>query len=156
MKYLGLALLFLTACASPKAGSGGSTSLPGHGAISLQITPNPIVAHDVGGNTFDFPFDVVVRETGGHAVNIRDVSADVYALGGVPVASETYDAAKIRSLGFPTMIPANGELHYHLDPRKNVTDQRLFSGVTADVRVDGTDDSGAATSTHLVVSVVKG
>ena len=156
MKQLAIALLLATACASPKAGSGGSTSLPGHGAISLQITPNPIVAHAVSGNTFDFPFDAVVRETGGHAVTIHDVSASVYALGGLQVANESYDAARIQSLGFPTTIPANGELHYHFDPQRDVSDQRLFSGVSADVRVDGTDDTGAATSTHIVVSVVKG
>src|SRR5690242_21497443 len=81
-------LVFAAACASHQAGSMQSSSLPGHGAISMTVVPNPIVATNIGGNTYEFPFEVVIRETGGHPVNITRVSADVYALGSMRVAQE--------------------------------------------------------------------
>ena len=151
------AVLFLfvltTACASHSAGTTQSSSQPGHGAISMTVVPNPIVATSLGGNMYEFPFEVVLRETGGHPVNITRVSADVYALGSVRVAEESYDAAKINSLGYSTSIPANGERRYAFRPRKEVTDERLFGGVTAEVRVDAVDDTGTATSATTIVGV---
>lgn len=146
-------LLFLTAaCAS--APGGGATSTPGRGAVSIEITPNPIVARHVGGMTYEFPLEVVVRETGGRAVDVTRVTAEVFALGGLNVASEAYDAAKIRALGFATRIPANGEIRYRFTQRQEVPDKRLFSSVHADLRVDATDDGGAATSVSTRVTVV--
>lgn len=118
--------------------------------------PNPIVAQKVSGNTYDFPFDVIVRETGGHAVTINRVTADIYAsVGGIKIGSESYDAAKIRALGYSTSIPANGELRYHFAPRKTVQDERLFGGVYGDVRADATDESGTATSATVRVTVTR-
>src|SRR5438132_2923156 len=88
---------FVFACATPRPGASRTSSLPGHGAITLSVVPNPIVAQRVSGSTYDFPFDVVVRETGGHTVMIREVSANVYAPGGIRVGSESYDASRISS-----------------------------------------------------------
>jgi hypothetical protein len=157
MKRLAIApLLFcIAACATPRAGSTQSTGLPGHGAIAIQVVPNPVVAHLVSGNTYEFPFDVVVRETAGRAVTVNRVSADVYALGGVQVASQNYDAAQIASLGYPTNLPGNGELRYHFSPRKTVSDERLFSGVSAQIRVDAYDDTNTPTSATVTVTVTK-
>jgi hypothetical protein len=157
MKRLALvALLCLPlACASHRAGTTKSTSTPGHGAIKLTVTPNPVVATSLGGNKYDFPFDVDVKETGGHPVTIEKVTASVYAGGGMPVATESYDAAKIQSLGFATSITPKGELHYHFDPRKDVADDRLFSSVYGDVRVEGIDDNGARTSSTTTITVTK-
>ena len=144
MKRLTLALAlvaFTTYC----AGGGSSrppATRPGNGAISISIVPNPIVAKAVSGSTYDFPFDVVIRETGGRPVEITRVSADVYALGGIRVTNESYDAERIRKLGYGTTVPANGELRYRFVPRENVPDDRLFGGVSARLRVDGTDDGG--------------
>jgi hypothetical protein len=146
-------LLLAAACASHSAGSTQSSAQPGHGAISMTVVPNPIVATNVGGNMYEFPFEVVIRETGGHPVTVTRVSADVYALGSVRVAQESYDAAKIRSLGYPTTLAANGEVRYAFRPRKEVTDDRLFSGVTAEVRIDAVDDTGTNTSTTTTVGV---
>jgi len=149
-------LLFLVSfCAGSGGGQSQVSSLPGHGAISIAIVPNPIVAQPVGGNTYDFPFDVIVHETGGHPVNVTRVSADVTALGGVPIATESYDAAKINGLGYSTTIPANGELRYHFVPRKEVADERLFGGVSANLLVDGVDDTGTATSASTTVTVTR-
>lgn len=148
-------VLFPLACATHRAGT-KSTSTPGHGKITLTITPNPVIATNVGGNTYEFPIDVVIKETGGHPVTIDRVTANVFAAGGIPVASESYDAAKIKSLGFATMIQANGEIHYHFVPRKDVPDTSLFSTVYGDVRVEGTDDNGARTSSTTTITLKKG
>jgi len=153
----GLALAVLPlACATHKAGTTKSTSTPGHGAIKLTITPNPVVATSVGGNTYEFPFDVSVKETGDHPVTIERVTANVFAAGGIPVATESYDAAKIQSLGFATTIQAKGEIHYHFAPRKDVPDPSLFSSVYGDVRVEGIDDNGARTSSTTTITLKKG
>ena len=149
------ALSLVTACATPRAGASRSSSQPGHGAVSMQIVPNPIVATPVSGSTYDFPFDVVVRETGGHPLTVRQIVLDVFAFGGLKVASESYDAARISALGYPTTIPANGDLRYHLAPRKEVSDDRLFGSVTGQVRIEATDDSGAPTNASTTVTVTR-
>lgn len=146
-------LLLSAACASHPAGSTQSSGQPGHGAISMTVVPNPIVATSLGGDMYEFPFEVVLRETGGHPVTITRVSADVYAFGSLKVATESYDASKINSLGYSTTLPANGELRYAFRPRKQVTDDRLFGGVTAEVRVDAVDDTGTAASATTTVGV---
>jgi hypothetical protein len=148
-------VLTLLACATPRGGTSRTSSLPGHGAISIAIQPNPIVARKIGGNTYEFPFDVVVRETAGRAVSINRVSLDVYAVGGVRLGSESYDAARIASLGFSTNVPGNGELRYHFSPRQDVGDDRLFGGIYGEVRVDGSDDSGTPTSASTTVTVTR-
>ena len=144
-------LLAVASCASSSAPR--SVSQPGHGAVAIQIIPNPIVAQHVDGDRYRFPFDVVVRETGGHPVSIERVSADVRAIGGIHVASESYDAAKIRSLGYATNLPANGELRYHFEPVKSVPDERLFGSVTATLTVDAVDDTGAPATAGTSVTV---
>jgi hypothetical protein len=146
-------LLLAAACASQSAGTTESNAQPGHGAISLTVVPNPIVATSVGGNMYEFPFQVVIRETGGHPVTVTRVSADVYAFGSVRVAQESYDAAQISALGYATSLPANGEVRYAFRPRKEVTDDRLFSGVTAEVRIDAVDDTSTSTSATTTVGV---
>jgi len=128
-------------------------SQPGHGAIAVQVAPNPIVAQPVTGSVYDFPFDVIVHEAGGHPVNITRVTADVTALGGIRVAEDSYDAAKINSLGYSTTLPPNGELKYHFSPRRSVADESLFGGVSAELTVEATDDTGTATSAKTTVTV---
>jgi len=149
-------VLFPLACATNRGGTTKSTSTPGHGKITLTITPNPVIATNAGGNTYEFPIDVVIKETGGHPVTIDRVTANVFAAGGIPVASESYDEAKIKTLGFATMIQANGEIRYHFVPRKDVPDTSLFSTVYGDVRVEGTDDNGARTSSTTTITLKKG
>jgi hypothetical protein len=97
----------------------------------------------------------VVKETGGHPVTIDKVTASVYAGGGIPVATESYDAAKIKSLGFATSIQAKHEVHYHFVPRMEVTDDHLFSALYGDVRVEGLDDNGARVSSTATITVTK-
>jgi hypothetical protein len=144
--------LLASFCAGGR-GNTGNTSVADHGAITVQILPNPIVATRVAGSTYDFPFEVVLRETGGHPVDIDRVIATVFALGGIQIGTETYDAAKIASLRYAARVPANGELRYRLNPRRNVTSDLLFQGVSADVRVDGHDDTGTPAQAATRVTV---
>ena len=151
-----LPILLLTFCAS--GGGAGSPSTepavaPGRGAISIEIVPNPIVATRVSGDTYEFPFEVVVRETGGQRVTIDRVSADVLALGAIRVAQESYDAARINSLGYATAVPARGTLRYTFHPRKQVDDERLFGGVSAEIRAEGRDVSGNEVTARTTVTI---
>ena len=157
MKQLSLfAIAFaLFACATPQAGTSRNSSTPGHGAISVTVQPNPIVARNVGGSTYEFPFDVSVRETGGRGVTINSVSLDIYAPGGIRLGSDTYDAARIAALGYATNIPGNGELRYHFAPRRDVTDERLFNGVYGEVHVGAADDTGTPTTAKTTVTVTR-
>jgi hypothetical protein len=96
-----------------------------------------------------------VRETGGRAVTINRVTLEVFALGGVRVGGENYDGARIRSLGYSTNVPGNGELRYHFAPRQSVSDERLFGGVSGEVRVDASDDTGTPTSATTTITVTR-
>ncbi|MGZ5432425.1 MAG: hypothetical protein ACXW31_02585 [Thermoanaerobaculia bacterium] len=150
--------LFFSVIAVAACGGGpqsGVTSVPGRGAIAVQVDPNPIRATRVSGETYDFPFEVIVRETGGRPVNVTRVSATVLGPGGLTFARETYDADRIRSLGYSTAVGPNGELRYRFAPRKEVPDERLFGGVSAQLTVDAADDTGTPTSASTVVTVTR-
>ena len=149
-----LAIIALAACNSGPRNS--VTAAPGHGAIAIQVVPNPIVATRVSGDTYDFAFDVVVRETAGRPVNVTRVTATVYAPGGFTVAEESWDADKIRSMGYNTTVNAHGELRYRFTPRKDVPDERLFGGISAELKVDAVDDTGTPTSASTTVTVKRG
>jgi hypothetical protein len=148
-------LIAVASCRTPQAGSGTTVSLPGHGAISIQIVPNPIVAIPAGGNSYDFPVDVIVRETGGRGVTVNRVTATVYGPAGIRIGDESWDAARIRNAGYQTNLPGNGELRYHFVPRKSVPDDRLFGGVHAELRVDAYDDTNTPTSATTTVSITR-
>jgi hypothetical protein len=147
-------VLFVSFCAGGRGTP--NISVPGHGALTITIVPNPVAASKVSGSTYDFPFDVVLRETGGHPIDVVSITATVTALGGIQVAQESYDAAKITSMGYSTHIPANGELHYRFNPRRDVTNDLLFQGVSANIRVDGSDDTGTPATAGTRVSVTRG
>lgn len=150
-----LALLLMASCAgSPGTGS-QSASVPGRGAIAVEIVPSPIVARPVSGTTWEFPFEVVIRETGGRPVVIDRVAASVKAFGGLEIATESYDAAKIQTLGYSTSVPAGGELRYRFSQRHSVPDERLFSGVSADLTVTGSDDGGSSVTARTTTTVRK-
>jgi len=148
-------LLIVTAagCSSSGSGRGASTVQPGQGSLSITVNPNPIRAQKVSGDVYDFPFEIVVTERGGTDVTIDGVSVDVNALGGLNVYSESYDRAEIERRGFSTRVPARGEVRYSFNPRKDVTDDRLFSAVEAELSVSGTDASGLRTTARTSVTV---
>jgi hypothetical protein len=147
-------LLLFFACKTPQPGS-RTISLPGHGAISVRVVPNPIVATRVSGNTYDFPLDMIVHETGGRAVTVSRVSVNVYGPAGIRVGSDSWDAARISSAGYSTNLPGNGEVRYHFAPRESVPDERLFSSISAELRVDAYDDTNTPTSATTTVTVTR-
>lgn len=145
--------LLLVACGG---GSGGGPVItPGGAAISVEIVPNPIVARNMGGEQYEFPFEVVVRNDGGSVVTIDEVRADVVGPMGINVASERYNAARIQSLGYATSVRAGGELRYGFRPVKSVPDDRLFSSVSAELTVIGHDQSGNQVRARTNVRVTR-
>jgi hypothetical protein len=148
---LSLSLLFVFACASPGP---GTTSVPGHGALSVQVVPNPVVARQISGDMYELPFEVIVRETGGSAVEITQVSATATLPGGFTVDIDEWDAARIRSMGYSPSIPANGEIRYRFAPRREVP-ETVFNGVTARLLVEGRDASGTPTTASTTVTVTR-
>ena len=56
-------------------------------------------------------------------------------------------------MGYDPAIGPNSERRYRFSPRREVSDDRLFGGVQAELKVEATDDTGAATSATTVVSV---
>jgi hypothetical protein len=150
-----IALLVLPIACAHQPGTSRTPVTRGHGAITLTVTPNPVLASNAGGTMYDFPFDVVIKETGGHPVTIDRVIANVYAGGGISVATKTFDAEKIKGAGFSTTIAAKGEVRYHFSPREDVPDDRLLSSVYGDVRVEAIDDNGTRASANTMITVRK-
>jgi hypothetical protein len=148
-------LLFVTAACASHAGRTSSSALPGHGAISVNVNPNPIIAQHVSGTSYDFPFEVTLRETGGHPITIQRVSADVFGPGGIRVGNDSYDAARIAALGYPTKVAANAELRYRFVPRKSVPSEGLFGSVYAEVRVEAVDDTGTPATATVNVTIAR-
>src|ERR1051325_4270482 len=130
------ALLFLFILAACSGARSGVTSVPGRGAIAIEVAPNPIVAHRVSGDVYEFPVDVTVRETGGRRVDITRVDVSV-TVGALNVGGETWDAAKIAALGYPTSVPARGTLQLHLAPRRSVPDERYFPSLNVQLKNEG-------------------
>jgi hypothetical protein len=154
MKRLALSLsLLLALAACSGSSSDGITSVPGRGAISIQVVPNPIVATRVSGDTYDFPFEVVVRETGGRPVTVTNVSLTVNGPLGLSLHQENWNGESIRAMGYQTSLNANSEVRMRFAPRKEVPDDRLFSSVAAELRVDAIDDGGVTTSATTTVTV---
>ena len=150
-----VALAVVLAGCSSGSPQGGTTSTPGRGAIAIQVVPNPIVARPAAGDQYEFRFEVIVRETGGRSVEITNVSATVLLGGSLQLGRESWNAERIRSMGYSTTVPANGELRYRFSPKKDVPDDRLFGGVSADLRVDAVDDAGAATNATTSVTITR-
>jgi hypothetical protein len=148
-------LLCAAFCQTPQPGSSRTAAIPGHGAISIQIVPNPIIARPAGGNLYDFPLDVVVHETGGRGVTVSRVTATVYGPAGIRLGDQSWDATQIAAAGYSTNVSGNGELRYHFVPRKSVPDDRLFGSVRADVRVDAYDETATPTSATTTVTITR-
>ena len=150
-----IALVLVPLACAHQPGTDKKPVTRGHGEVTLTVTPNPVLATSAGGTMYEFPFDVVIKETGGHPVAIDRVIANVYAGGGISVATKTFDAEKIKAAGFATTIAAKSEVHYHFSPREDVLDDRLFSSVYGDVRVEAIDDNGTRASASTMITVRK-
>ena len=141
---LALLIPFLAGCGSSGGTSaGGPATLPGRAALQITVDPNPIVARSAGGGQYEFPFVIALRELNGLPVSIDRVRMDVYALAGsLRVYEASYSRDEIARMGYPTSVEGGGQIRYTLNPRKEVPDERLFGGVEAVLRVEGTDSAG--------------
>lgn len=154
-KLLVLVPLLILAAACNSGPQNSVTAAPGHGAVSIQIVPNPIRATRVSGDTYDFPFEVVLRETGGRPIRVTRVSADIFGPAGIGLGNESWDAARIESMGYSTSVNPHGELRYRFAPRKSVPDERLFGNVEARLTVEAVDDSGTPTTANTRVTITR-
>lgn len=142
------ALVAIVAIAAISCGSsgGGSSTQPaatGRAVLDIVVDPNPIVARQVSGERYEFPFTISLRETAGVAVTVDRVTLEVFTLGGaIRLYEVTYNREQIAQMGYPTALAAGGDITYRLNPRKDVPDERLFGGVEGELRVDGTDANG--------------
>lgn len=143
-----LALAFV-ACHGART---GVHSVPGQGAVAIEVVPNPIIAKHISGTLWEFACDVTLRETGGRPVTVQNVSATVFA-GALQVGREEWDANRIRTMGYSTTIPAHGELRYHFAPRRDVPDERYINVLKAELLVEAIDDTSATTSASAAVTV---
>jgi hypothetical protein len=130
----------------------GVHSVPGQGAVTIEVAPNPILAKHISGTLWEFACDVTLRETGGRPISVQNVSATVFA-GALQVGRESWNADQIHTMGYSTTVPAHGELHYHFAPRRDVPDARYIDVLKAELRVEATDDTAAATSASTAVTV---
>ncbi len=153
MKAIAITATLLLALSACSGAPSGITAVPGHGVVAIEVVPNPIAATQVTGNTYDFPFEVVVRQTGGRPTTVQRITAKVTFGGGLTLANESWDADRIRSMGFNTTLGPNSEVRYRFTPREDVPDDRLFGGVSAELKVEATDDTGTATSATTSVTV---
>lgn len=147
-------VVLLLGCSSASDGPAAAPdTIPARADLSVVVDPNPIQARLVSGDTYDFPFTVTVRENNGVGVEIDRVTLVVTALGAIPVYSETMSREEIAGRGYPTSLRGGGELRYSFTPRKEVDDDRLFGGVAAELRAEGTDANGNVVTAQTRVTV---
>lgn len=144
-----LLALLLAACSSVQ------TEKPAvlKGQLVLEVDPNPIVATRVSENTWEFPFDIVMREAGGVDLHIESFTIDVYVLGAIHVFSAPYEGSMITQKGYPDRIEA-GQFHrFPFRIRRDVPNDILFKGAYADVTAQTLDAMGNRNETKLRVGV---
>jgi len=136
--------LVLSACSSGGTHDPVTTvsSPVARGALEIAVEPNPIVATNRDGDTYDFPFTVRIREIGGANVEIDEVRMDLIAFGALNVYSEKFGRDDIVKRGYQTLIASNSEVRYSFKPRKEVPDDRLFGQVSAELTAEGRDANG--------------
>lgn len=149
MRRLLLLALVLTACSSLE------TEKPAvmKGRLVLEVDPNPIVATRISDKTWEFPFDIVMREAGGVDLQIESFTIDVYVLGAIHVFSAPYEGSMITQKGYPDRIEA-GQFHrFQFRIRRAVPNDILFKGAYADVTAQTLDAMGNRAETKLRVGV---
>lgn len=131
----------LAGCSGSRGGTAPPVVVPGRAALQIIVEPNPIVVQHVSGNTYDFPFEIGIAERGGVSVEIQRVGVSA-GLGGITMYSKTYGRDEIARRGYPTFLPANGEIRYRFNPRQEVPNESLLGAASAEMFVEGTDANG--------------
>jgi hypothetical protein len=154
-----LSALMATACGTATQRTPPPTQQPTQQPLRAQlqifVEPNPIVATQVSGNTYDFPFVIGVRELNGISVEVNRVGIEVTALGALSMYRRSFDRAELERRRYPTSIPAHGEIRYQFNQRESVPDERLFSTVAAELFAEGVDANGNAVRASERVTVTR-
>lgn len=151
-RFIALAAFALTFAGC--SGESNTPTDPGRGSLRVVVSPNPILAQKVAGTsrTYDFPFEVVLTETGGRTVTLTSLNVEVKALG-IPVFTKTYDATYLRGRDYSPVIAASSTVRYSFNPREDAVDAVFSSSVEADIRAEGVDDRGNPVRQTTTVSV---
>ncbi len=127
-----------------------TAGMPVQGQLELEIHPNPVVAKPAGPRTWAFPFEVLLRESGGVDIEIEAIHVSV-TMGGVPVMRQVWDPEEVRRRGYPTTIPAGGVLHVAFAPRRELANPAILELARAAIAVDVVDRHGRrSTAVHEV------
>ena len=142
-------LLLVSACAGvvPE-----SVSVPARGQIELEIQPNPVLARRVEGETWTFPFEVVLREAGGVDIEIEEIRAAV-TIAGVAVFTQVVDPEEAERRGYDMTLEAGGVLHARFSPTRRVPDSRLLEMARAELTVVAIDRYGRRSQASRTVRV---
>jgi hypothetical protein len=156
---LALALLSI-ACAdrapAPATAPAPAQTAPREGALQILVDPNPIVAIPAGGTTFEFPFTIALRETGGATVTVERVGIDVLSVGGLKVYSTQLGPEDIERRGYRRVLAPHGEVRYSMRPRQQVPDESLFRTLTGELWAEAVDEGGRRITTRTRVTLRKG
>ncbi len=149
MKRISSLMLLLFAALSCSSGAGIQ---PAQGNLRIAVNPNPIVAYPEAGSVYRFPFTVTLTNIGGRAVNVQQVSVDVYA-GNFRVYSDRMEQTELAKRGVPVVIEAGRQVEYPLSPKETVPDASYFDRISANVQVEGVDESGSPAIASVRVTV---
>lgn len=144
-------LLALCACAANKA--------EGHGAISVRVRNDPVLATLGEQNQYHFPLEMIVRETGGHPVQIARVSIKMSSASSPRTSggSARWNADQLRALGAPTTIPANGEVILNLGPVRasgGPNPRVPPDGISAQIVVQALDETYTESQAWVAMTIV--
>lgn len=148
-----LILVIAAGCASGTSTPPASAPAERSAAVTVTVSPNPVVATRMADGRWDFPFRVRIAEQNGVGVEISQVRADVLALGGFRVHQQALTREEIQRLGYPTTIEPGGAIEIPFRPQRNVPDPSLFNSVTANVTLEGTDANGNRVQATTSVTV---
>ena len=147
---LALALLVVASCSTiPRE---APAVYKGH--LELDVAPNPLVAKPVGGDVYEFAFDIIMREAGGVDLRIQDFTVDAIAFKAVTVQSQTFPAQYILDHGYPASIDAGKYLRFSFVKRWRIPTRLLLSGASIHVSARTIDANGQRDTSEVRIPVV--
>jgi hypothetical protein len=127
--------------------------VPVRGHLVLDTNPNPLVAHRVGDDLYEFAFDIIMREAGGVDVRIEDFTVEALAFRTMVVRSQTFPATEITGRGYPASIAAGKYLQFHFVKRWNIP-HALLTHASLHVVAHTIDANGRRDTTDARIGVV--
>ena len=125
--------------------------LKGH--LVLEVDPNPLIAKHLGGDDYEVPFDIVMREEGGVDLRVEDFTIDAIAFHTVVVQSQTFPGSAIEQRGYPSQIGAGKYLRFSFTKRWTLPTRLLLSGASARITAHTIDTRGQRDTSKLTVGI---